>query len=61
MSDRLFISASSGSSMISEAFSARIAQLAMIDSLYIAIMEQLGEHGIQKVEKMRAAIAKRRM
>ncbi|MGB9685915.1 MAG: MurR/RpiR family transcriptional regulator [Rectinema subterraneum] len=61
MSDRLFISASSGSSMISEAFSARIAQLAMIDSLYIAIMEQLGECGIQKVEKMRAAIAKRRM
>jgi len=47
--------------MISEAFSARIAQLAMIDSLYIAIMEQLGECGIQKVEKMRAAIAKRRM
>jgi len=37
------------------------AQLAMIDSLYIAIMEQLGECGIQKVEKMRAAIAKRRM
>ncbi len=61
MADMRFISASSGSPAVSEAFSARIAQLALIDSLYIAIMEQLGEQGIDNVEKMRAAIAKRRM
>jgi RpiR family carbohydrate utilization transcriptional regulator len=61
MADMRFISASSGSPVVSEAFSARIAQLALIDSLYIAIMEGLGERGIDSVEKMRAAIAKRRM
>jgi len=61
MADMRFISASSGSPAVSEAFSARIAQLALIDSLYIAIMERLGEQGIDSVEKMRAAIAKRRM
>ncbi|SLM19807.1 Transcriptional regulator, RpiR family [uncultured spirochete] len=61
MANMRFISASSGSPSVSEAFSARIAQLALIDSLYIAIMEQLGEQGIDNVEKMRAAIAKRRM
>jgi len=61
MADMRFISASSGAPAVSEAFSARIAQLALIDSLYIAIMEQLGEQGIDNVEKMRAAIAKRRM
>ena len=61
MADMRFISASSGSQAISEAFSARIAQLALIDSLYIAIMKQLGEEGIKNVEKMRATIAKRRI
>jgi DNA-binding MurR/RpiR family transcriptional regulator len=59
--DMSFVSASSGSPVVSEAFSARIAQLALIDSLYITIMEQLGERGIESIEKMRAAIAKRRM
>jgi len=61
MADVRFISASSGSSVVSEAFSARIAQLALIDSLYIAIMEKLGAKGIDNIEKMRAIIAKRRM
>ena len=61
MADLRFISASSGSPTISEAFSARIVQLALIDSLYIAIMEKLGEQGIDSVEKMRATIAKRRI
>lgn len=53
MADMRFISASSGSQAISEAFSARIAQLALIDSLYIAIMKQLGEEGIKNVENAR--------
>jgi len=61
MADMRFISASSGSPVVSEAFSARISQLALIDALYIAIMEGLGGRGIDSVEKMRAAIAKRRM
>lgn len=61
MADRLFLSASSPGSFISEAFSARIAQLALVDALYIAIMEKLGAEGISKVERMRAAIARRRI
>ncbi|MCX8013206.1 MAG: SIS domain-containing protein [Rectinema sp.] len=61
MADRLFLSASSPGSFISEAFSARIAQLALIDALYITIMEKLGSEGVSRVEQMRAVIAKRRM
>ncbi len=61
VADMRFFSASSGSSGISEAFSARNAQFALIDALYIAVMEQLGSEGIRSVEKMRAAIAKRRL
>ncbi len=61
MADMSFFSASSGSTGVSEAFSARNAQLALIDAMYIAVMEQLGSEGITSVEKMRAAIAKRRL
>lgn len=61
MADMSFFSASSGSIGISEAFSARNAQLALIDAIYITVMEQMGPEGIESVEKMRAAIAKRRL
>jgi DNA-binding MurR/RpiR family transcriptional regulator len=61
VADYLLISAAPGASIISEAFSARIAHLAIVDSLYIEIMESLKERGLDNVEKMRSAIAGRRM
>jgi len=59
--DYLLLSGAPGSSVISEAFSARIAHLAIVDALYIAVMELLAESGLERVEKMRSAIAGRRM
>lgn len=61
MADMRFISAISEATVISEAFSARIAQLAIIDALYIQIMETLGASGMEHVERMRSAIAGRRL
>jgi len=60
-SDLLLLSAAPGASVISEAFSARIAHLAIIDSLYIEVMETLEAKGFENVEKMRSAIAGRRI
>ncbi|HCO49374.1 MAG TPA: MurR/RpiR family transcriptional regulator [Spirochaetaceae bacterium] len=61
VADYLLISAAPGASIISEAFSARIAHLAIVDALYIEIMGLLKENGLDKVEKMRSAIAGRRL
>ncbi|MDP2790800.1 MAG: MurR/RpiR family transcriptional regulator [Rectinemataceae bacterium] len=61
VADYLLISAAPGASVISEAFSARIAHLAIVDALYIEIMGLLKETGLDKVEKMRSAIAGRRL
>ena len=61
VADFLLLSAAPGASVISEAFSARIAHLAIIDSLYIEVMGFLKEKGLENVEKMRAAIAGRRI
>jgi len=61
VADYLLLSAALGASVISEAFSARIAHLAIIDSLYIEVMEILKDKGLSSVEKMRAAIAGRRI
>ena len=60
-SDLLLLSAAPGASVISEAFSARIAHLAIINSLYIEVMETLEAKGFENVEKMRSAIAGRRI
>lgn len=46
---------------VSEAFSARIVQQAIIDSLYVSIMEQLGQTGFDNLERMRGVIAQRRI
>jgi len=46
---------------VSEAWSARIAQLALVDSLYVLIMEKLGGEGTRHLENMRQAIARRRL
>ena len=60
-SDYLLLAGAPGASVISEAFSARIAHLAIIDALYISIMEHLKDRGLANMEKMRAAIAGRRL
>lgn len=59
--DFVLLSAAPGAKVISEAFSARIAQLAIIDALYIEVMEFLKDKGLKNVEKMRSAIAGRRI
>ncbi|PKL09735.1 MAG: MurR/RpiR family transcriptional regulator [Spirochaetae bacterium HGW-Spirochaetae-7] len=60
LSTVLLISASPSSRYTSEAFSARLAQLAIVDALYVEVMERLGERGVASLEKMRGAIARRR-
>ena len=47
-------------SLVSEAFSARIAQLAIIDVLYVEIMKLLDGQGVDNLEAMRRVIATRR-
>lgn len=60
LADFVLLSAAPASPYASEAFSARIAQLAIIDALYVEVMEQLGEAGVLRLDSMRKAIAKRR-
>jgi len=61
VADILLLSAAPASPYASEAFSARLAQLAIVDAFYVEVMELLGENGVKRLESMRAAIAKRRM
>jgi DNA-binding MurR/RpiR family transcriptional regulator len=58
--DLLLVSATPASTYASEAFSARIAQLAIVDALYVEVIERCGETGVGNLEGMRAAIARRR-
>lgn len=60
LADLVLLSAAPASPYASEAFSARIAQLAIIDAFYVEVMELLGEGGVGRLESMRNAIAKRR-
>ncbi len=60
LADCLLLSAAAASPYANEAFSARIAQLAIIDALYVEVMEVLGDGGVACLENMRSAIAKRR-
>ena len=53
--------ASSSTSYISEAFSSRIAQLVVIDVLYVSLLETLGEKAVEHLESMRRTMAKRRI
>ena len=59
--DFVIVSRSSGARLVSEAWSARIAQLAIIDTLYVLVMEKLGDSGESHLEAMRRAIARRRL
>jgi DNA-binding MurR/RpiR family transcriptional regulator len=58
--DIMLYSAAPSSAYVSEAFSARIAQLAIVDCLYVEVMERRGEDGARSLENMRSAIARRR-
>jgi DNA-binding MurR/RpiR family transcriptional regulator len=60
IADIMLVSITTASPYASEAFSARIAQLAIVDALYVEVMERLGEKGVSHLEAMRAAIARRR-
>lgn len=60
MADVVLLSAAPGISRISEAFSARLVQLAIVDALYVSVMEIRGEAGLERVDRMRVEIAKRR-
>jgi RpiR family transcriptional regulator, carbohydrate utilization regulator len=48
------------SSMVAESFSAGIAVAVLINVLYVEVMNQLGEKGLENLNKMRKAIAGRR-
>lgn len=60
LADDLLVSVAPSTTVILEAFSARMAQLAIIDTLYVKVMEKLGAPGLAKIESMREAIAGRR-
>jgi DNA-binding MurR/RpiR family transcriptional regulator len=60
LADLVLVARTHGSHYASESFSARIVQLALIDSLYVSVMERLGEGGHASLERMRGAIAHRR-
>jgi len=53
--------AGSKTSTISEAFSSRIAQMVVIDILYVTLLESLGNPAVEHLESMRRTIAKRRI
>lgn len=48
------------STAVTESFSARLAQLVIIDILYVAITERLGDSGVKSLQDMRDVIATRR-
>ncbi len=60
LADELFVSVAPATTPVSEAFSARIAQLAIIDTFYVKVMEILGQNGLESIERMRSSIAGRR-
>jgi DNA-binding MurR/RpiR family transcriptional regulator len=60
LADSLLLSAAASSPYANEAFSARIAQLAIVDAIYVEVMEVLGEIAVASLENMRSVIAKRR-
>lgn len=59
--DWVLVSRTPPARFASEAWSARIAQLAIVDTLYVLLMEKLGSEGDRHLESMRKAIAGRRL
>ena len=60
MADALLLSAAPPSPYFIEDFSARLAQLAVVDALYVEVMQRRGERGSVALAEMRSVIAKRR-
>ncbi len=44
-----------------ESWSARVVQMALVDAIYVDTMRLLGDKGVAALERMRSAIAKRRL
>lgn len=44
-----------------ESYSARVVQMALVDTIYVDAMRLLGERGVGALSRMRATIAKRRL
>ena len=59
--DIVLVSKSTALRYVSEAWSARIVQLAFVDCIYVIVMEKLGEAGERHLADMRRAIASRRL
>jgi DNA-binding MurR/RpiR family transcriptional regulator len=59
--DLILVSSSSAVRYVSEAWSARIVQLALVDCIYVIVMEKLGDAGAKHLDDMRKAIAGRRL
>jgi DNA-binding MurR/RpiR family transcriptional regulator len=59
--DMILVSRTKAVRYVSEAWSARIAQLAIVDSLYVLVMDKLGDRGAKHLDDMRKAIARRRL
>jgi RpiR family carbohydrate utilization transcriptional regulator len=51
---------SAGETFKSESSRSRIAQLCLLDSLYVAVMLRLGEGGLESLRKTRDAVARKR-
>lgn len=51
---------SAGEKFKSESSRSRIAQLCLLDSLYVAVMMRLGEKGLESLRKTREAVASKR-
>jgi len=61
IADMVLLCAGQKSPYASEAFAARIAQLSVLDALYLEVMNLLGEPGIKSIQSMRNAIAGRKL
>lgn len=61
LADLVLLVSTAPHSMVSESFSARITSLVLIDILYVEVLGQLGEQGMEQLNKMRGVIAKRRI
>ncbi|NBK20890.1 MAG: MurR/RpiR family transcriptional regulator [Spirochaetia bacterium] len=61
MAQHLLHVSTSSRQMVAESFSARIVSLTVIDILYVEVLEQMKNQGVENLNKMRNVIAKRRI
>jgi DNA-binding MurR/RpiR family transcriptional regulator len=60
MADKVFCLSPVHSEVVAEAFTANIAAATYINVIYIEMMQRLGKKGLDSLDNMREAIAKRR-